>query len=355
MKLVQFGFCNSRILPKRTLVSRSRRFCTSKKPPWASHVKRVEEYLDVYSKRELVDPPGLFGPCTYLLNLPAKRIRPALVLLSHELFSDEFPASYMDAALSVELLHNSTLAHDDIMDESPLRRGYPTVHTKWDLTTGILCGNVLLVKSFQAFEGLPPSIMQQCMKHFSQMAIEIHIGQQYDIEFESRSDVTIPEYIEMIKFKTSVLLACAMKLGALLADAPEKDAQNIYDFGLNLGIAFQIQDDFLDLWGEQAKVGKRLGGDIYDNKKTILYLKALELANSEQREELLRQFSIREEKPEKLAIVKSIFEDLQIDQFAKEEMKKYKDNALDFLAAVETSRPKGTLELLSDYLIKRAH
>jgi len=340
----------------RALAKQTRRATTKAALPWEKHISLVQDRLDSYCANvNSLEPRGLFDPCSYILNLPAKRIRPALVLLSYELFHDDFPKKSMDAALSVELFHNATLVHDDIMDESPLRRGHQTVHMKWNVNSAILSGNVLLIESFRAFEDLSPQAMQRCLRMFSNMSIEVHQGQQMDVDFETMDHVTIPEYIEMIRLKTSVLLAAALKLGAIVADAPEKDAQNLYDFGVNLGIAFQIQDDYLDLWGEQAKVGKRLGGDIYDNKKTILYLKALERADSSQREELLRQYEIREEDPEKLATVKSIFEELEIDKFVKDEMANYKAIALESLTAVNTTRSKESLEILADYLIKRTH
>jgi len=340
----------------RALAKQTRRATTKTALPWEKHISLVQDRLDSYCANvNSLEPRGLFDPCSYILNLPAKRIRPALVLLSYELFHDDFPKKSMDAALSVELFHNATLVHDDIMDESPLRRGHQTVHMKWNVNSAILSGNVLLIESFRAFEDLSPQAMQRCLRMFSNMSIEVHQGQQMDVDFETMDHVTIPEYIEMIRLKTSVLLAAALKLGAIVADAPEKDAQNLYDFGVNLGIAFQIQDDYLDLWGEQAKVGKRLGGDIYDNKKTILYLKALERADSSQREELLRQYEIRQEDPEKLATVKSIFEELEIDKFVKDEMASYKTIALESLTAVNTTRSKESLETLADYLIKRTH
>jgi len=323
----------------------------------AKHVSEFEKFFHGYNQKEFnQEPAELFKPCAYILELPAKRIRPALVLLGHEIFNPKLPQTAYEVAAAVEVFHNYTLVHDDIMDESPIRRGLPTVHEKWGVNAGILSGDFMFIRACQAFHGLEASVMKECLSVFLTTAEEVVVGQTMDMSFETR-DVTDlvseAEYIEMIRLKTSVLLACALKLGAIISGAPGAEAQKLYNYGLNLGIAFQIQDDFLDLWGEQAKVGKRIGGDIYDNKKTLLYIRAMEHASETQKEELIKQFSVREEDPQKLATVKNIFEELKVDELIKKEMWAYQAKALECLYEIETSESKEALDSLSAYLIQR--
>ena len=227
-------------------------------------------------------PENLYEPCRYLLQLGGKRVRPVLCLMASELFAD-IPADAWHAAAAVELFHNFTLIHDDIMDKAPLRRGMPTIHEKYGLTAGILCGDVMCIHAYgelaKVQTALPP-----VLQLFNTTAIEVCEGQQMDMDFETRSDVSIGEYIAMIALKTSVLLACSLKMGALVAGALGDNANKLYAFGRNMGIAFQLQDDYLDAFGDTAKLGKQNGGDIKANKKTYLLLKAQELATTAQRE-----------------------------------------------------------------------
>ena len=238
-----------------------------------------QEFLNyLQSKKWIKDPKNLYEPIDYILHLGGKRMRPILTLMAADIFSSNYKKA-LPAALAVEVFHNFTLVHDDIMDDAPLRRGKATVHEKWDISTGILSGDAMLILAYQYFENYEPIIFQKLAKLFSKTALEVCDGQQLDVDFETRKDVTIDEYINMIRLKTSVLVAAALKMGAIVAETNELDANLIYDFGLNLGLAFQLQDDYLDTFGDAATFGKQIGGDIIENKKTYLYLKALEVAN----------------------------------------------------------------------------
>jgi len=206
------------------------------------------------------------------------------------------------------VFHNFSLIHDDIMDDAPLRRGNETVHEKWDLNTGILSGDAMLILAYQFFENYEPVVFRDLAKLFSKTALEVCEGQQYDVDFETRDDVTIPEYLKMIEYKTAVLVGAAMKMGAIVAETSTENANAIYDFGLNLGIAFQLQDDYLDAFGDPETFGKQVGGDIIENKKTYLYLKALEFSKAEEKEQLLHLFSIHpSDNTDKIQSVKQIF------------------------------------------------
>ncbi|MCW8979993.1 MAG: polyprenyl synthetase family protein, partial [Altibacter sp.] len=223
------------------------------------------------------EPVQLYEPIHYIISLGGKRLRPILTLLTCDFFGTDFNKA-MNAALAVELFHNFSLIHDDIMDDAPLRRSKQTVHEKWDLNTGILSGDAMLILAYQLFEEYEAPLFQELAKLFSKTALEVCEGQQYDVDFETRDDVTLSEYIQMIDYKTAVLLGAAMKMGAIVANASEGCKDAIYAFGRNLGIAFQLQDDYLDAFGTE-EFGKKLGGDILENKKTFLYLKTLELAS----------------------------------------------------------------------------
>ena len=208
-------------------------------------------------------------PINYILQLGGKRLRPVLTLMTADIFDADYKKA-LDAALSVEIFHNFSLVHDDIMDDAPLRRGQQTVHEKWDLNTGILSGDAMLIMAYQLFENYEPKTFQDLAKLFSKTALEVCEGQQYDVDFETRDDVTIPEYLKMIEYKTAVLVGAAMKMGAIVANASKSDQEDIYSFGRLLGIAFQLQDDYLDAFGDPKTFGKQVGGDIIENKKTYL-------------------------------------------------------------------------------------
>jgi len=224
-------------------------------------------------------PEGLYDPISYMLSLGGKRLRPVLTLMVTDIFNENYKKA-LDAAMAVEVFHNFTLVHDDIMDAAPLRRGKQTVHEKWDLNTGILSGDAMLILAYQLFENYEGIMFKSLISLFSKTAIEVCEGQQYDIEFESRTNVTIPEYLKMIEYKTAVLVGASMKMGAIVARVPPKDQDSMYEFGKYLGIAFQLQDDYLDAFGDSETFGKQIGGDIVENKKTYLFLKAMELSGS---------------------------------------------------------------------------
>ncbi len=253
------------------------------------------------------EPKNLYEPIQYILGLGGKKIRPVLTLMSAEIFDADYSKA-LPAALAVEVFHNFSLVHDDIMDDAPLRRGNVTVHEKWNINTGILSGDAMLILAYQYFEQYEPAIFRELAQLFSKTALEVCEGQQWDVDFETRSDVTIPEYLKMIEYKTAVLVAAAMKMGAIVAETSAENGKLIYDFGLNLGLAFQLQDDYLDAFGNPATFGKQIGGDIIENKKTYLYLKAIEFASPEEKAKLLQLFSVSlAENESKIEEVKSIF------------------------------------------------
>ncbi len=265
----------------------------------------VLEFLN--AQQEEREPKNLYEPIQYILGLGGKKMRPILTLMSAEIFDADYSKA-LPAALAVEVFHNFSLVHDDIMDDAPLRRGHITVHEKWNINTGILSGDAMLILAYQYFEQYDPIIFRELAKLFSKTALEVCEGQQWDVDFETRSDVTIPEYLKMIEYKTAVLVAAAMKMGAIVAETSIENSELIYDFGLNLGLAFQLQDDYLDAFGNPATFGKQIGGDIIENKKTYLYLKAIEFATTEEKTKLLQLFSVSLEVNEtKIEEVKTIF------------------------------------------------
>ena len=272
-------------------------------------IYQYQEFISDYlqTQYETKEPKNLYDPIHYILGLGGKRMRPVLTLMSAEVFDADYKKA-LPAALAVEVFHNFSLIHDDIMDDAPLRRGNETVHEKWDINTGILSGDAMLILAYQYFEKYEPSVFRDLAKLFSKTALEVCEGQQWDVDFETRDDVSIPDYLKMIEYKTAVLVAAAMKMGAIIAETSEENANLIYDFGLNLGLAFQLQDDYLDAFGNPETFGKQVGGDIIENKKTYLYLKAYEFASKEQAEQLTHLFSIRpEDNSEKINSVKEMF------------------------------------------------
>jgi len=272
-------------------------------------IYQYQEFISVYleSQYETKEPRNLYEPVHYILKLGGKRIRPVLTLMSAEVFDADYKLA-LPAALSVEVFHNLSLIHYDIMDDAPLRRGNETVHEKWNTNTAILSGDAMLILAYQYFEKYNTDVFRDLAKLFSKTALEVCEGQQYDVDFETRDDVTIDQYLKMIEYKTAVLVGASMKMGAIVAETSAENANLIYDFGLNLGLAFQLQDDYLDAFGNPETFGKQVGGDIIENKKTYLYLKAIEFANSDEKEQLLHLFSIQpEDNSAKIASVKEIF------------------------------------------------
>ena len=292
-------------------------------------------YLD--SKNWVREPKNLYDPIDYILQLGGKRMRPILTLMAADIFSSDYKKA-LPAALAVEVFHNFTLIHDDIMDEAPLRRGKKTVHEKWNLNTGILSGDAMLILAYQFFENYEPTIFHELAKLFSKTALEVCDGQQLDVDFETRNDVTIEEYIEMIRLKTSVLVAAALKMGAIVSETDSKNANLIYDFGLNLGLAFQLQDDYLDTFGDPETFGKQIAGDIIENKKTYLYLKALELADKKDQQKLQFFYNQKtEDNSFKINEVTRIFELYDIPLLIKNEIESYTEKAFKTLQEMTIS------------------
>ncbi|MFY0482571.1 polyprenyl synthetase family protein [Flavobacterium sp. PLA-1-15] len=298
----------------------------------------ISTYLeDQAQKRE---PRNLYEPIEYILSLGGKRIRPVLTLMTAEIFGTNYKEA-LPAALAVEVFHNFSLVHDDIMDDAPLRRGKETVHEKWNLNTGILSGDAMLILAYQYFERYEPEVFRDLAKLFSKTAIEVCEGQQWDVDFENREDVTIPEYLKMIEYKTAVLVAAAMKMGAIIAETSEENCKLIYDFGLNLGLAFQLQDDYLDAFGDPETFGKQVGGDIIENKKTYLYLKAQEFANAEQKEELMHLFSIHPaDNTEKINSVKQIFNATDASEVTQKAIQEFTLKAFETLQKINIDNEK---------------
>lgn len=279
-------------------------------------------------------PESIYAPIKYVLSIGGKRIRPVLMLLSYNLYKDN-PESILMQACALETYHNYTLLHDDLMDNADVRRGMPTVHRKWDANTAILSGDSMLVLAYQRMAQCAPSKLKPVLDLFTETALEIGEGQQYDMDFERRTDVTEAEYIEMIRLKTSVLLACAMKTGAILADAPAADADRLYQFGEQIGLAFQLQDDLLDVYGDPAVFGKAIGGDIVSNKKTYMLINAYQLAGPSQRSELMRWITAVDfDRAEKVAAVTRIYDELGIRGLCEARINQYFDRASEYLAAV---------------------
>ncbi|MRJ10833.1 polyprenyl synthetase family protein [Ornithobacterium rhinotracheale] len=279
-------------------------------------------------------PEALYEPMEYILQLGGKRLRPTLCLMGCELFGGDLNEA-LKPSLAMEYFHNFTLMHDDIMDEAPIRRGQATVHEKYDINTALLSGDALMIKSYQLFNELKPEVFKKVVTHFSQMAIELCEGQQYDMNFENQKEVSFAEYEKMITGKTGVLTACALKVGAMIAGASEEDANHLYDFGKYLGIAFQLKDDLLDVFGDNDAFGKQHAGDIFENKKTILYIKALEKADERQRDELEYWYEIKTENIDKIYAVEKIFKVLNIDLEVGDMINEYTCKAIESLNAIQ--------------------
>ena len=288
-----------------------------------------------------------------MLSLGGKRIRPVLMLLGYNLFK-EHPEHILMPALGLETYHNYTLLHDDLMDNADLRRGHQTVHKKWDANKAILSGDSMLVLAYQRIAQCDAVHLPQVLHLFTETALEIGEGQEYDMTFETRNDVTEDEYIEMIRLKTSVLLACALKIGAILADASEKDADLLYQFGEKIGLAFQLQDDLLDVYGDSAVFGKAIGGDITSNKKTYMLINAVNRANQEQRAELMRWIEAKEfNRQEKVAAVTRLYDEIGIRQLCEQKINFYFEQGKQLLEQVNV--PSDRKEQLRRYTNEMMH
>ena len=313
---------------------------------------KVNDFLDnlKYERK----PSGLYDPVKYVLSMGGKRIRPVLMLLSYGLFKDDVESVLMPAC-ALETYHNYTLLHDDLMDNADMRRGHETVHRKWDANTAILSGDSMLVLAYERMAKCNPVYLSDVLHTFTETALEIGEGQQYDMEFETRNDVTEDEYIEMIRLKTSVLLACAQKIGAILAGASKQDQDNLYKNGEQIGLAFRLQDDYLDVYGDPKVFGKKVGGDIICNKKTYMLINAYNRADAEQRRELQHWMEAETfNSDEKVAAVTAIYNKVGVDKLAIEKIAYYFEESKKYLDAVQVSdERKAELRLYAQKMMHR--
>ena len=298
-------------------------------------LKKINDFIDQlpYERK----PQSLYDPVKYVLSIGGKRVRPVLMLLAYNMYKED-PERILMSACALETYHNYTLLHDDLMDNADVRRGVPTVHRKWDANTAILSGDSMLVLAYHRMLQCDADKQPEVMSLFTETALEIGEGQQYDMEFENRNDVTEAEYIEMIRLKTSVLLACALKIGAILAGASSEDADNLYKFGEQIGLAFQLQDDLLDVYGDPKVFGKAVGGDITCNKKTYMLINAFQRANDNQRAELERWVTAKDfDRNEKVAAVTDIYNQIGIRQICEEKINYYFEESKKYLAKVNVA------------------
>lgn len=294
---------------------------------------QVNAFLDALPYNRT--PKSLYEPIRYVLSMGGKRIRPVLMLLGYNLYKEDTDKILMNA-IALETYHNYTLLHDDLMDQADLRRGHETVHKKWDANTAILSGDSMLVLAYERMAQCDSRHLADVLRLFTTTALEIGEGQQYDMEFETRDDVREEEYIEMIRLKTSVLLACALKIGAILADAPAADADSLYKFGEQIGLAFQLQDDYLDVYGDSKVFGKKIGGDITSNKKTFMLINAFSHADEAQRQELEKWVNAKSfDREEKIASVTRLYNEIGIDKMAQDKIAYYFEQSKKYLDAVQ--------------------
>ncbi len=315
-------------------------------------LKQVNDFLASlpYERK----PKSLYEPVEYVLSLGGKRIRPVLMLMAYNLWR-QHPEDILMPAIGLETYHNYTLLHDDLMDNADVRRGHQTVHRRWDANKAILSGDSMLVLAYQRMQQVPADKLPAVLDLFTETALEIGEGQEYDMTFETRNDVTEDEYIEMIRLKTSVLLACALKIGALLADAPQEDADRLYRFGEQLGLAFQLQDDLLDVYGDPKVFGKAIGGDITSNKKTYMLINAINRANAEQRKELEQWIAAKDfNREEKVAAVTRLYDEIGIRQLCEDKINYYFSQARKTLSQVQVPEDrKAALFAYMDDLLHR--
>ena len=294
---------------------------------------QVNAFLDALPYERT--PKSLYEPIRYVLSMGGKRIRPVLMLLGYNLYKEDTDKILMNA-IALETYHNYTLLHDDLMDQADLRRGHETVHKKWDSNTAILSGDSMLVLAYERMAQCDSRHLADVLSLFTTTALEIGEGQQYDMEFETRDDVREEEYIEMIRLKTSVLLACALKIGAILADAPAEDADSLYKFGEQIGLAFQLQDDYLDVYGDSKVFGKKIGGDITSNKKTFMLINAFSHADEAQRQELEKWVNAKSfDREEKIAAVTCLYNEIGIDKMAQDKIAYYFEQSKKYLDVVQ--------------------
>ena len=304
----------------------------------AELLTKVNQFIDhlPYERK----PSELYAPVKYVLSMGGKRIRPVLMLLGYGLYGEDYEQVLMPAC-GIETYHNYTLLHDDLMDHAEMRRGKPTVHCKWNANAAILSGDSMLVLAYERIAQCPAKYLASVLKVFTETALEIGEGQQYDMDFEQRDDVTEAEYIEMIRLKTSVLLACALKIGAILGEAPIEDQENLYKFGEQIGLAFQLQDDYLDVYGDPKVFGKTIGGDIMSNKKTYMLINAFSRANAQQRAQLQQWVHHPDaHSAEKVEAVTQLYNEIGVDQLAQAKINEYFQRSKQYLDAVNVDEQR---------------
>ena len=315
-------------------------------------LKMVNEAIDglTYDRQ----PATLYAPIQYVLSLGGKRVRPVLMLMAYNLFKDD-PKQIMMQAIGLETYHNFTLLHDDLMDNADMRRGHETVHKKWNDNQAILSGDTMLLQAFQRMGQCDPAKLQEVIGLFTETTLEIDEGQQLDVEFETREDVKEEEYIEMIRLKTSVLLACALKIGAILADASKEDQENLYGFGEQIGLAFQLQDDLLDVYGDPKVFGKNIGGDITSNKKTYMLINAQNRADARQQQELTCWIEAKTfDRAEKVKAVTALYDEIGIRQLCEQKIEECYARAKTFMDKVSVSEErKAILKAYAAAMMKR--
>jgi geranylgeranyl diphosphate synthase type II len=336
-------------------------YCTTGSRSAMFTIKELEKLISEEINREILllnntEPKNLYEPIGYTLSVGGKRLRPVMVLLACNLFTDKVGKA-LPAALAIEVFHNFTLLHDDIMDQADMRRNSPAVHKKYNQNIAILSGDAMSIMAYNYLQKSETQNLDSMIRLFSQTALEVCEGQQFDMDFESRMDVSIPEYLNMIRLKTAVLLACSLKMGALAANAPGRIADLLYVFGLNLGIAFQLQDDLLDVFADQEKFGKKIGGDIISNKKTFLLLKALELSDDQTKKKLLDWIGKKEfEIQEKIDAVKLIYTKLSIKEITEKNIEDFYQSALNVWNEIDLAKEiKAELLLLANMIMSRDH
>ena len=317
---------------------------------YSERIAAIEQHLSQWEFP--AEPNNLYDPLRYFISIGGKRIRPLFTVLSAELYNTTIQES-LPGASALELFHNFTLIHDDIMDKAPVRRGLTTVHEKWDTNIAILSGDVLMIHAFQALSSYPAEMFKRLSMMLNQTAIEVCIGQQMDMDFEQIDSVTEADYIEMIRLKTSVLLGCACAFGGIIGNAKESSIKSLYEFGENLGIAFQIQDDILDAFGDSAKVGKQVGGDILSDKKTMLYTTFQSTASASEKEEFFRLSAAAND--EKISGIKALYEASGVREYCTKKQRAYQERAMNSLAQVECLQPKQNLFTLAEFITNRSH
>jgi geranylgeranyl diphosphate synthase, type II len=318
-----------------------------------SYLKLIES--EIKKQRFGSQPKSLYEPIRYIMSLGGKRLRPLMTMLSYALYKNN-PETIVSYATAIEGFHNFTLLHDDIMDKAPLRRGQATVHEKWNVNTAILSGDVMLVRVYDLFLTLDETKLKAVLKIFNTCAAEVCEGQQWDMEFETQQKVSETQYINMIRLKTAVLLGFSLELGALLADAPEEERKALKEFGVNIGIGFQLKDDLLDVYADQKKFGKQVGGDILANKKTFMLIKALEKADGKNKQDLAKWLRTKKfNKKQKVKAITDIYTSLEIPLIAEKEIASYFKKGFESLAAIKSSEGKKLLvDFTQDLIIRQS-